>query len=374
MIDKKKRRYVIPVTQEMRKALPPKPAEEKPLPTGASRTPPKGYPEKKESYAIPAEFKYPLDSEERIRSALSYFSVPANHNQYSPEEQKAIWKRIVRAAKKHGIELSEEVLKRAGLKKAISLVIPAIIKGIAKIRGIPDGSGPEGKGPTGKKLGGCPEKEDYESDEEYQNALKEWKKRTGKSLKLIIEKSMTWSGHELQGRTEFQGLKISIENRKGSVREGVDPDGHKWRIKMKYPYGYIREFGAGEDGDHIDCYIGPDKKSRLVCIVRQQDPIKKTYDEDKVMLGFRTPGEAKKAYLAQYDNPDFFGGMDVVDIDKFKEMLKGNYESSGGRLKIKKACGRAKRIAYRQYPELSEEDEKFWKIAQKIDRNIKGGK
>lgn len=33
--------------------------------------------------------------------------------------------------------------------------------------------------------------------------------------------------YKLQGRTEFQGLKIAIENKKGSIRRGVDENGEK---------------------------------------------------------------------------------------------------------------------------------------------------
>lgn len=44
-----------------------------------------------------------------------------------------------------------------------------------------------------------------------------------------INKSLTYSGHKLQGRTKLYGMDISIENKKGSYRSGVDSDGHKWR-------------------------------------------------------------------------------------------------------------------------------------------------
>ena len=41
-----------------------------------------------------------------------------------------------------------------------------------------------------------------------------------------INKSLTYSGHKLQGRTKLYGMDISIENKKGSYRSGVDSDGH----------------------------------------------------------------------------------------------------------------------------------------------------
>ena len=90
------------------KALPSKPDEDEPLPVGAHRTPPKGYPKDKWEYADPHNYKYPLDTEKHVRAAISYFSKPENYEKYSKDERKTIWKRILRAAKKYGIEVSEK--------------------------------------------------------------------------------------------------------------------------------------------------------------------------------------------------------------------------------------------------------------------------
>ena len=77
------------------------------------------------------------------------------------------------------------------------------------------------------------------------------------SSKKVI-KSLTYSGHKLQGRTRLYGMDISIENKKGSYRSGTDKDGHKWRTYMNYDYGYIRGT-VGTDKDHLDC-VSPDTK------------------------------------------------------------------------------------------------------------------
>lgn len=76
-------------------------------------SPPKGYPDNKSKYADPENYKYPVDTADRTRSAMSYFSQPKNQTGYSPEEVKKIWGRIVRAAKKFGIEVSDDVANRA---------------------------------------------------------------------------------------------------------------------------------------------------------------------------------------------------------------------------------------------------------------------
>ena len=135
-----------------------------------------------------------------------------------------------------------------------------------------------------------------------------------------VEKSLTFSGHKLQGRTAFRGLNISIENKKGTIRRGVDSDGHKWAIKMNYDYGYIRGT-EGVDGDHIDCYIGDNIDAKNVYIIHQKIPGTDKYDEDKCMLGFDTLADAKAAYLKQYDKPGFFGGVDTVPFELFKQKV-----------------------------------------------------
>ena len=133
-----------------------------------------------------------------------------------------------------------------------------------------------------------------------------------------VKKSLTYSGYPLEGRAKIHGMDISIENKKGSVRSGVDKDGHEWAIKMAYDYGYIRGT-VGKDKDHVDVYIGNNPESEKVFIVHQNDPTTGKYDEDKVMIGFNSAKEAKAAYLRQYDRPGFFGKMIEMTIEEFKE-------------------------------------------------------
>ena len=135
-----------------------------------------------------------------------------------------------------------------------------------------------------------------------------------------LKKSLTYSGHKLQGRTKLYGMDISIENKKGSYRSGVDGDGHKWKCLMHYDYGYIRGT-VGTDGDHVDCYIGPAKDSNKVYVIHQNSPITHKYDEDKCMLCFESADAAKKGYMKQYDRPGFFGSMDILTVEQFKSYV-----------------------------------------------------
>lgn len=126
---------------------------------------------------------------------------------------------------------------------------------------------------------------------------------------------------KLQGEIKLHGLAIKVENRKGSVRKGTDPNGHEWAIKMKYPYGYISRTKAADD-EHVDCYVGDDRDSEKVFVVHQVVPETGKYDEDKVMLGFKTAKQAKQAYLDHYDSPKFFGSMTEMSLDELRVLLR----------------------------------------------------
>jgi len=128
-------------------------------------------------------------------------------------------------------------------------------------------------------------------------------------------------GYKLQGHTEVQGLPIAIENRKGSVRKGKDSDGNEWRTKMEHPYGYIKGT-KGADGEEVDCYVGPDKEAPKAYVVHQHKDDGKGFDEDKVMLGFRSKKEAKEAYLKHYDDPKFLGPISIVSMDRLRKLVE----------------------------------------------------
>lgn len=143
-----------------------------------------------------------------------------------------------------------------------------------------------------------------------------------------VTKSLTYSGHKLQGRTKLYGMDISIENKKGTYRSGVDSDGHKWKTLMHYDYGYIRGT-VGTDSDHVDCYIGPDKNAKKVYVIHQNNPVTHKYDEDKCMLCFENAEAAKKAYMKQYDRPGFFGSMETLTVEQFKSFV---FSKQGSRI------------------------------------------
>lgn len=128
--------------------------------------------------------------------------------------------------------------------------------------------------------------------------------------------------HPIKKRIKLYGFDISIENPRGSVRTWKDPhSGESGSTKMRWDYGYIRRT-EGTDGDHVDVYVGPNHASTRVFIVNQmKKPDFKEFDEQKVMLGWDRPEDAKSAYLKQYNNPKFFGSMTEMPLEEFQRKV-----------------------------------------------------
>ena len=122
---------------------------------------------------------------------------------------------------------------------------------------------------------------------------------------------------------------MSIEQPKGSVRSGVDATGKAWSQKMNNTYGYIRGT-EGVDGDHIDVFLSDnlDGWNGTVYIV---DQVEKggIFDEHKVMYGFNSEAEARKAYLSNYeDGWDGLGAITAVSKDEFKKWIDSSHRKT----------------------------------------------
>ena len=131
------------------------------------------------------------------------------------------------------------------------------------------------------------------------------------------------SGTYKKGHISIQGLPITIENPRGSVRSGKDINGKEWSVNMPAHYGYIKRT-KGADGDNIDVYIGDNPSSSKVFIFDQIDKDTKNFDEHKVMIGFNSQQEAEQYYKSAFN--DGFGGDRVgaitqMDIKEFKNWL-----------------------------------------------------
>ena len=118
----------------------------------------------------------------------------------------------------------------------------------------------------------------------------------------------------------FSGFKITIENSKGSKRFWKDENGNEGYNVMNNHYGYFSN-STGHDGDHIDVFLGDNQESDNIYVVDQnfEDG---TFDESKVMLGFDSKEEAKKAYMSNFDK-DWKGFRCITGVSKdfFKKWL-----------------------------------------------------
>lgn len=132
------------------------------------------------------------------------------------------------------------------------------------------------------------------------------------------------SGNYKKGHVKFGGYDYTIENPKGSVRSGKDANGKEWKVTMHDTYGYIRG-KFGKDGDHLDMFINDkadlDNWNGDVFVVDQVNP-DGSFDEHKVMYGYDSMDDAKKAYLANYSKGwKGLGSITGVSKDEFDKWL-----------------------------------------------------
>lgn len=127
------------------------------------------------------------------------------------------------------------------------------------------------------------------------------------------------AGNYKKDHIKFQGLDISIETPKGAIRRG-----RNWENISPADYGYFKR-SVGGDGEHLDCYVGPNEKSQRVYIIDQHHLHNSKWDEHKVMLGFPTRDEAIKCYKAGFSDGKGnarIGKVSRMLMPQFKEWLK----------------------------------------------------
>jgi len=135
----------------------------------------------------------------------------------------------------------------------------------------------------------------------------------------------------LNSKRTVQGLDIVIESPKDSLRHGPD-----WIQKMAHDYGYI-EGTKGNDGDELDCFVGPNSDSETLFVVEQNND-EGEFDEHKVMIGFSNMAEAKDAYFANYPEEwDHLRNITELDIKDFWDWVKNkntSVEIENGKIKV----------------------------------------
>lgn len=128
------------------------------------------------------------------------------------------------------------------------------------------------------------------------------------------------AGNYKKGHIKVDGLDITIEQPKGSIRRGTDANGKQWESEMHNTYGYIRGTES-VDGDHIDIFLSDNPAEGNVFVV---DQVNKdgSFDEHKVMYGFPDMESAKQAYLSNYEEGwQGLGNITEVSKEDFKKWI-----------------------------------------------------
>lgn len=135
------------------------------------------------------------------------------------------------------------------------------------------------------------------------------------------------AGNYKKGHVKIDGYDVTIENPKGSVRSGKDEDGNEWSVTMNNDYGYIRGT-EGVDGDHIDVFLSDNPETGDVFVIDQVNP-DGTFDEHKVMYGFKSALAAKRAYMANYSKDwTGLGNITRVSKEEFKKWVNSSHRKT----------------------------------------------
>lgn len=129
------------------------------------------------------------------------------------------------------------------------------------------------------------------------------------------------AGNYRKGHVTVQGLDITIENPKGSVRRSPPGAATPWARRMVHDYGYVKRTD-GADGDQVDVFLGPDLTSDLCFVMNQIDQRTHVFDEHKLLLGFHRPEEAVAAYLAHYPKGWLLGPITTLTIPELRNWLQ----------------------------------------------------
>jgi len=143
----------------------------------------------------------------------------------------------------------------------------------------------------------------------------------GLNVQTVPSDAQCAAGNYRKGRVTLYGLALAIEQPRNSYRTGIDAKtGKRWVNRMAAHYGYICGT-KGNDGDEVDCFIGPYPQSDRAYVINQN--IGGRFDETKVMLAFPDEASARRAYLDSYDR-DWRGlaSLVPVSIPQLKWWLK----------------------------------------------------
>ena len=135
------------------------------------------------------------------------------------------------------------------------------------------------------------------------------------------------AGNYQKAHVRLHGLDIAIECRKGQRRKPGWPP-------MGAHYGYIKRT-TGNDGDHLDVFIGPNVESEFVVIVDQVGA-DGNFDEHKTLIGFNCRDAAIDAYRASYTPGWRVGRVTTMTMDQFRRWLADGCQRTPAAVQVSK--------------------------------------
>lgn len=105
-------------------------------------------------------------------------------------------------------------------------------------------------------------------------------------------------GRASVGHTTAAGLPVTLEDRKGDMRQREDSGASR----MAADYGYIDSSRPDHDGMKTDAFVGPHRDSKKVFVVNQQHPHTGKFNEHKVLLGYKDRAHALRDYAHSFSD------------------------------------------------------------------------
>lgn len=155
-----------------------------------------------------------------------------------------------------------------------------------------------------------------------------------KSKGKMFHKKVKKGGYEyekiandpIKKKVEVQGVPIWIEWKKGETRLYKDHKTGEVKYKrlMTADYGYIPET-KDADGEEIDVYLGDDYGSKKAFVIKQLKKSDRSFDENKVMIGYPSEKAAKDSYMHHMSAcPECFGGIHEVPVTSLMALFGEN--------------------------------------------------
>ena len=162
--------------------------------------------------------------------------------------------------------------------------------------------------------------------------------RSPEQIEADLRKLTKKANDPTKETVKIHGISIALEWRRGETRKYYNHDPLKPRSKgsvdynqkMTADYGYVKGV-IDADGEELDVYVGLNRESEKVFVLEKLRRTDKSFDENKIMLGYDSMDDAKKSYL-QHQGSDEMGKVVEMTVPAFK----AKFMSAAAKKKFKK--------------------------------------